>query len=1068
MKKLFKLKKHASFPIKLDLKMKLTTLFVIASLFQLQANESYAQKTKVTLTLENVSIEKVLDKIESLTEFKFIYKDNTVDYQRKVSVNVKREQIRFILQKLFLGSNIVYRVIDKHIILKPGEIISKVEEVAIIKELKPQGIIITGVVTSNGEPLLGANIVEKGTGNGTVTDFDGKYSITVSEGATLSISYIGFETREIVVGKQTAINISLNVDNSLDEVVVIGYGTSKKSDLTGAISSVSAKDFENQPIIRAEDALQSRTAGVSVSRNSGAPGADIKIRVRGSNSITGNNQPLVVIDGIIGGNLASLNTSDIQSMDVLKDASATAIYGSRGSNGVIMVTTKKGRTGDPKVSINYFISTSTLPKKYDLLSPSQYVNHVGAPAAIVNGGTDYQDEYFRTAITNNLQVSASGKEGRVNYYLSGNMVDQDGIILNTNYKRYSLRSNLSVDLTDKFTVGLNVYGSKEDAHNLISGGTRGAQDVRGGVLSVLGWNPAVNYINTDGTYNVAAGSFGGILNNPIVVQRERVGDNITNRLNANLNLSYDFSDKLNFTLLLGSSQRTLNSELYQGEPDGSSLSPPSSSFAADRSEDYQLSNVLTWSKDFGDTNLKLTGIYELQSSTRRIGGFGAGQYIFSGIPDAFYLAELAGSQSVSANKIESSIDSYVARAEVNFSDNLLVTGTIRVDESSRFRKGNRTGYFPSISAAYNLGNFILSDDSYLSSLKLRAGYGETGNQNVAPFSTYQKLRTGQNFPFNGSSLSVGLGFGGLVDEDLTWETTKQFNAGLDFKMAKGRLNLSLDWYKKNTVDLLLDARVPAVNGGGSILKNIGEVENTGVDVVVSAAVIETDDFKWNSNLTMSSISNTVLDLGGPDEILTATPNGSATARNWFITRVGESLGNFYGYQYLGPDASGVAQYSTEQSIIGNGMPNFTWGLNNTLSYKNWDLNFLIRGVHGYDILNATLSSISDFAQGTSVEVIDSNNPTSGNNFGNSSRYVEDGSFIRLSNLSLGYTLLDFKGFDSLKLYISAQNVFTITDYKGYDPEVSTGGVGSADSTPSFDYGALPNPRTVTFGINLGF
>lgn len=930
--------------------------------------------------------------------------------------------------------------------------------------------VVTGIISDDQGPLLGANVLEKGTSNGTVSDFDGNYTINVSTGATLVFSYVGYETKEVIVGSQTIINIALKSDNTLDEVVVVGYGTQRKSDLTGAISSVGAKDFENQPLTRAEDALQSRTAGVNVSKNSGAPGGDIKIRIRGSNSITGNNQPLVVIDGIIGGDLSSLNTNDIQSMDVLKDASATAIYGSRGSNGVIMVTTKKGKSGVPQISVNYFLSSSVVPKKYDILSPSEFLTVAGGASEIINGGADYQDEYFRTAMTNNVQVTASGREGRVNYYISGNLVDQDGIIINTDYQRYSLRSNLSVDLTDKFTVGLNVYTSKEDSHNLIAGGARGAQDVRGGVQAVLGWNPAVNYINQDGTYNLQS-PYGSILMNPIAVQKERDGNDVTNSINTNLNLSYTFNDNFNYTLLAGSTQRIHNSEVYNGIPDGSAIFPPNASFGSRRTEDYQLSNILTWNKTFGSTTVKLTGIYEMQSSTLKSAGFGSSNYIF---PGTFYLAELGLTQTVNADKLQSAIDSYVARAEVNFADNLLVTGTMRIDESSRFRQGNRTGYFPSISAAYNLGNLFLKDDSTLNSLKLRAGYGETGNQNVAPYSTYQELVTGKNFPFNGKSLNIGVGFGGLVDENLTWETTTQFNAGVDFSLVQNRLNLSIDWYKKNTVDLLLEKPVLASNGGGTILTNIGEVENTGFDVTLSAVVLNSEDFRWNSDLTMSFVNNKVLDLGGPDQIVTAAPfNPAGGSSNWFLLKVGEPLGNFYGYQYLGADANGAAQYSTEQGIIGNGTPDFSWGFNNTLNYKGWDLNFLLRGVHGYDVLNSTLGMIrqatGNITVATSAEILDPASPRTGNNNINSTRNIEDGSFIRLSNLSLGYTLPGVKGFaDSIKLYVSGQNVFTITDYKGYDPEVSSVGVTSSDVTASFDAGALPNPRTFTFGVNIGF
>ncbi len=935
---------------------------------------------------------------------------------------------------------------------------------------------ITGTVTSSEDQQLlpGVNIVVKGTEIGTATDFDGNYSIIASNGDVLVFSFIGYKRVEKLVGEETTINIVMEGDAELlDDVVVIGYGTARKSDLTGSISSVSSKDFERQPITRAEDALQSRTAGVNVSKNSGAPGGDIKIRIRGSNSITGSNDPLIVIDGIIGGDLSSLNAGDIQSLDVLKDASATAIYGSRGANGVVMVTTKKGRSGEPQINVNYFSSISKVSEKIDLLSPSQFVELAGPPATIVNGGADYQDEYFEKALTNNLQVSASGNEGKLNYYLSGNLLDQDGIILNTGYKRYSLRSNLNVDLNDKLSVGLNIYGSKEDTHNLVRGGSGASSDTRGGITNVLSFNPAVSVRNPDGSYNLES-EFGSILVNPIAVQNERDGNLVEDRLNANLNLSYDILENLNFTIIAGTSSVHFNEEIFEGIPPGSSVDEARAAFNSIRSTDYQVSNILTWNKDFGNTKLKLTGIYELQSSTAKYAEIMSSNYALSGLSEAFYLLELGKTQEIGADQIKSSMDSYVARAEVNFAENLLVTGTIRVDKSSRFREGNRTGYFPSVSAAYNLGQFI-SDDSFFDNIKVRAGYGETGNQNIPPFSTFQSLPTGNDFFFNGSSFNVGLGSSALVDEDLTWETTTQINVGADFRLANGRVNLSVDWFKKNTTDLLLDLPVPLYNGGGVIRTNVGEVENTGIDVSLSAVVFDTENFRWDSNLTMSSVTNEVIDLGELDQILTSPngikPGGIEDAR-YYIIEVGQPLGNFYGHTYTGADSNGAATYEAEQGVIGNGIPDFTWGFNNTLIYKNFDLNVLLMGVHGYDVLNATRGIISlgggDVTVPTHVDALNPDSPTSGTNHINSTRYIEDGSFIRLSNLSLGYTLPEVKGLRSLKFYLSAQNVFTITDYTGYDPEVSSTGTSSSDSTPSLDFGALPNPRTFTLGVNIGF
>lgn len=934
--------------------------------------------------------------------------------------------------------------------------------------------VVKGIVyDEDSQPVPGVNIVIKGSSQGVSTNFDGGYSLSnVSAKDVLVFSYINYKTVEETVGNRSEINVTLKSNAEvLDDVVVIGYGTSKKSDLTGAISSVSAKDFDKQPITRAEDAIQSRSAGVNVSKNSGAPGGDVKIRIRGSNSITGSNDPLVVIDGIIGGDLSSLNTSDIQKIDILKDASATAIYGSRGANGVIMVTTKKGRTGDPQVNVNYFTSVSEAPEKISLLSPSQFATLAGT--TVSNGGADYQDEYFRTALTNNLQVSAGGKEGKVNYFLSGNLIDQDGIVINTDYSRYSLRSNLNADLNDRLSVGLNLYGSKENFHNLVRGGSGSSSDTRGGVVNVLSFNPALSVRDANGNYNLQSNK-GSILVNPIAEQNERDGNLVEDRFNANLNISYKISDALNFTVLGGASNVNSNEELYEGIPGGSLIIAGRASFNSVRTNNYQLSNILTFNKSFGKTNFKFTGIYELQSSETKIANSSSQNYSIAGLSDAFYLLELGQTQRITANMLKSSIESYVARAEVNVADNLLLTGTIRVDQSSRFREGNRTGYFPSLSAAYNIGNLFLSDDSFTKSIKLRAGYGETGNQDIAPYSTYQSLPTGINYFFNGSAFNVGLGSSALVDEDLTWEITKQFNTGIDFKFANGRVNFSIDWFKKNTSNLLLNLPVPQFNGGGVIRTNVGEVENSGIDVTLTAAVIDTDNFQWDAALTMSSVKNKVINLGGLNEILTSPegirPGGSNNP--FYSIAVGQPLGNFYGYTYTGADSTGNATYEPQQGVIGNGIPEFTWGLNNTFTYKNFDLNILARGVHGYDILNATRGIISlgggDVTVATSADVLNSDSPKSGTNLINSSRYIEDGSFVRLSNLSFGYTLPKFKGLSSLKIYVSGQNLLTITDYKGYDPEVSSTGTSSSDATSSLDFGALPNPRTFTLGVNIGF
>ncbi|GAL82063.1 TonB family protein / TonB-dependent receptor [Algibacter lectus] len=560
---------------------------------------------------------------------------------------------------------------------------------------------ISGVVSDAGEPLPGVSIIVKGTSIGGTTDFDGLYSINnLNPKDVLIFSYLGYKTLELTIGNRTTLNVSMENDaQQLDDVVVIGYGSASKSDLTASVTSVSAKDFDKQPLSRAEDALLGRTSGVQVIKNSGAPGADIKVRVRGLNSINGNNDPLLVVDGVIGGNLSSINTNDIKTFDILKDASATAIYGSRAANGVILITTKQGQVGPAKIDVNYFTSISTVPQTLDLVTPQQFADIVNTGISnpddhisVFGDGVDYQDIYFQSAISNNLQLSASGKTGKTSFFVSGNYIDQEGIVFNSDYKRFSLRSNLKADLTDKLTVGLNLYGSREKSFNLISGGT--SSDERGGITSIVTFNPTLPLRDEDGNFTKSS-VYGSLLVNPYAVRHERFGDLIDNRFSANLNLSYDFNDNLNFTILGGGSVSGKSSEVYQGIPAGSNdQQSPTASFSSRNFSSYQISNILNWSKEFGEHSVKATGVYEIQELENRNRGFNAADYSIGGIRDGFNFAELAEAQSISADYNSSTLQSYLGRVQYDYNKRLYVTGAIRVDETSRFRKGNRTGgYF---------------------------------------------------------------------------------------------------------------------------------------------------------------------------------------------------------------------------------------------------------------------------------------------------------------------------------------------------------------------------------------
>jgi len=972
---------------------------------------------------------------------------------------------------------------------------------------------ITGTVTDELGPVAGANILVQGTTIGTQTDFDGNFSIEASSENVLVISYLGYATQNVIIGSQTTIDVKLQTDQQqLDEVVVIGYGTAKKSDLTGAVSQVSAKSFEEQPLTRVEDALQGRAAGVQVSRSGGGPGQDIKVRIRGVNSINGNNSPLIVVDGVIGGDLSTINPNDIAAMDVLKDASATAIYGSRGSNGVILVTTKKG-SGKAKVAIDVFTTFATVPKFLPTLNAPDFARiensrrlRTGGTAIFTDaeisaleasGGTNYQDEIFQTGISKNLQLSVSGSEGRLKYFLSGNYVDQEGTVINTGYERYTLRANTNIDVTDRLKVGLNFFGSRATQINDLVDFNRFQGSL---VIKALTWDPTTPIRNADGQFNRFSERGLASLNiNPVEDLNTTFLEGVNDRLDANLNVSYDLFKNLNYTLVAGVSTFNGSNQSYSTDNPLNRVS-----FGSSKNVTHQISNILTWQKAFGKHDIKMTGVYEFSGFENRFNGYNGNNVA---VPGGFYFGEFAAGQNLFNNFSKSTIESVMARGEYNLNNSFFLTGTVRVDSSSKFQEGNRTGTFPSVSARYSFANasFIENSD-FLSNFSIRAGWGQVGNENVAPYITFPSVNANSTFSFDGATISPGSSPAGFGNADLTWETTTQTNIGLDIGLYNGRANLTLDAFKKNTTDLLLDVPIPDTNGGGFVTRNVGEVENRGIDIALSGAIISKEDFNWNSNFNFSFTKNKVLDLGeGVDEIQGSFQSIDGQSRNWNIIQVGQPIGQFNGSTFLGTWKSsdniplnaagnpiaqpGDARYLRDADgervigAIGNGTPTTFWGFNNTLTYKNWDLNIFIQGVHGFDVLNAVQGIIvgntgnqRSFLAADQVNQWTASNetdiPAGGLNDAGSTRYVEKGDFIRLQNLSLGYTIKDVtKSGATAKVYVSGQNLLLITDYSGYDPEHTSrpaNNAGNVDVAAGINAGAYPNPRTLSVGVKFGF
>ncbi len=983
---------------------------------------------------------------------------------------------------------------------------------------------VTGTVTDeNDQGIPGANIVVQGTTNGTQSDFDGNYTISVPSGAVLVFSYLGYATQTITVGNQTTVNVKLQPDQEqLDEVIVIGYGTARKSDLTGAVSRVTTESFEEQPITRVEEALQGRAAGVTVARANGQPGSNIKVRIRGVNSIEGDNSPLIVVDGVQGVDLGSLNPNDIATMDILKDASATAIYGVRGSNGVIIITTKRG-SGKGRISVDFFTTISTVPDLLPTLAdtPDQFAiienlrrtQTGGSPIfsdeeisdLAANGGTNYQDELLRTGVSQNLQISASGSEGNINYFLSGNYRDEEGIVINTGFQQLSVRSNIDSQVTDKLKVGLNIYASRGEQKNDVQvlGNGQGSF-----MYKALTWDPTTPVFDAEGNYNIRSiKGIASLNDNPVRTMMETDIRDIDERLTGALNVRYDITKNFSYTLVAGTQLNNLNRQRYAVEVGDDQL--PHTSFFNNKTTTFQISNIFTWNKIFNEKhNLKLTGVQEYTNSKFVANGYDANDLSLDG--KNFFFAELApnSGQTVNNRFEPRELSSFMLRAEYILDDDLFLTATGRYDASSVFRKENRWGFFPSVALAYSL-NDLLENSETFSSLKLRAGWGQVGNQNADVFGTFTTPAF-NSYAFDGSSAQAGTRLNTIGNPDLTWETTTQLNVGVDVGLFGGRGSLTLEGYKKVTEDILLPVALPDTFGGNNsqitVNRNVGEVENIGFDVTLGYDIISTDNLSWNTNFALSYVKNEVTTLyDGLERIegrFTA-PGGQGNILNGI--EVGAPVGQFFGATFLGtwkladniplnaagnPVAQpGEARYLLDEnneivfSAIGNGTPDLTWGFNNSVNYKNWDLNIFLQGVHGFDVYNIQQGGITggagdsrSFLASDQVNAWTPENETDIPAFAHlygSSRYVEKGDFIRLSNLALGYTITDVAGLEgtSLKIYASGQNLFLITDYSGYDPEATsrrTNNQGNEDAASGINIGAYPNPRTYSLGLKIGF
>ncbi|MFV8465511.1 SusC/RagA family TonB-linked outer membrane protein [Flavobacterium sp. LB1P62] len=979
------------------------------------------------------------------------------------------------------------------------------------------------ILDSKGMSLPGANIVEKGKKNGSQSDFDGNFSITVEDqNAILIVSYLGYINKEIAVNGQKFLSIVLKEDaSSLNEVVVVGYGTQKKSDITGSVASVQAKDLQALPISRVDQALQGRISGVTVQNNDASPNSSTSIRIRGANSINGGNNPLVIIDGFQGGDLSSVHPNDIKSVEVLKDASATAIYGSRGANGVILITTNTGKKEKATVSYSTYMSSHQVRNKIDLMNPLDYANTVNANRAefslfpvfsssdisgFASGkGTDWQDQIFRNAISKNHNISVSGGSDALTYFVSGDLLDNQGIIKGSSYQRYSLRSNLNADITKKLKLKTNLFLAKETDHptalNSFNPGNGGSP-----VFSSLIFSPTKSVYDDNGKYTQPGGGAGPPTNfNPLALAVEPIRDNFVNTTSVNIGLDYEIIDGLKFSVSGG--YRLLdreNNEYLNSKPtNGGDIE--SAGILNNRFLTLQNTNLVNYTKQFNDHNLNLTAAFEQQSEEFNENWSGSRSFLTDGV--SYNNLGLGSNPQVPySTRNERTLKSYLSRINYGYKSKYLVTLTARADGSSVFGADKKWGYFPSAALAWNVTNEdFLKDNKVITNLKLRATYGITGNQAISPYQSFASLNTGASYPINGVNLSTGVSLGGLANPNLKWEETTQSNVGVDLKLFNGRVDVVADYYKKSTKDLLLNVPLPQAGGGnGNVLRNVGEVENKGIELYLSIKPVVTDNFTWESAFTFAKNKNKVVAL---NEGLTEIPLGGAGLPgfdNTIFLEVGQPIGLFRGIKYAGvwktaeatqaalygafPGAPKFVDQNSDNIIddsdivnIGNAQPDFTYGWNNSFTYKNFDLNVFMQGVEGNDIYNLsrvrTDITTSD-SDATSTAILNrwstQNENTDVPSFTGSkqfprqqtSRWIEDGSYLRIKNISLGYylpkQLINKLKISSFKIYATGTNLFTITNYSGFDPEAST----SVDTRGGIDLATYPTQKILTLGLNV--
>ena len=972
------------------------------------------------------------------------------------------------------------------------------------------------ILDETGKPLSGAAVGVKGSVKGVLSNSAGEFNLkAIKPGATLVISFQGYGDTSISIGNNTSVIITMRQNFSkLNEVVVVGYGTQRKIASTGAIVSVKAGDITQTPVTNVAQGLAARVAGVQITQNNAAPGGNISVRIRGTNSINGSSEPLYIVDGIQISNggavtdvspLSTINPNDIESVDILKDASATAIYGARGANGVVLITTKRGKTGATRVQFDTYQGVQNITKKLKMLNASQfaklendvYNSAIYADPASLGQGTDWQDIVYRQAKIQNYQAAVSGGSDKTVFSLSGNYFNQDGIIINSNFNRYSLRATLDHTISNHFKVGTSILGSYTTNSNIPTGinSIDGPVVTQGIVGAALGAPPTLVPYKPDGSIFPFADQFNGRYRevaNPAGLA-QILNRNTIKRTLANIYAEAKIIEGLNYRASFNADvSNTLNdyySPLYILGKAEINANSGSGSKGNVNTTSWLHESILTYNRSFGDHSLKFTGVYAIQSNL-----YNANSISASGFPNDATTNEalgLAVNRTVSSSRTRDALNSYMGRINYGFANKYFIDITARRDGASKFGENHKWGFFPAIAGAWRIiEEKFMKGSKVFSDLKLRASYGTTGN--AAAIGPYQSLAlesSGSNYQFN-HIYTVGISPSGIPNKDLRWEKSIQTNIGLDIGLLENRLTLVADYYNKKTQDLLFVKNLPLSSGYASVTGNFASIRNKGIEIAADAKLL-TGKLKWNVNANISFNRNQLLSLEGNLKEYVQNP--------YAVLRVGEPLGIFKTYVFNGIYQTGetilpgsgsrtggvkVADLNKDgqitgddQQLTGNANPSYIFGFSTSLSYKNFDLSLFLSGVQGNKIFNLSRYTFENGLGGRNavagmVNRWSATNPSNeyasgfqGGRIPVSNRFVEDGSFMRMKNITLGYKFPKIKGLSSLRLYVSGNNLFTITKYSGYDPEVNS--FGGSNVLIGVDNLVYPVARTFLAGLQVG-